>query len=183
MKAWFLQIMVLVLSAASVHGAQQVDLPECKPGENKTAIPRWEVVADPVLDEVGNVELFTYSVKYPPPASHGQMAHLRVQLGDLDEAACSQLGSDLLQVKTKGQEPAPLIVQWRYEDNGPLTGETQMRFKEVPDFKGDGCWLDGVFQFVTLGDQSEESQRYMLNLVPLSELQKTGLFCRPIQEG
>ncbi|SDR37674.1 hypothetical protein [Pseudovibrio sp. Tun.PSC04-5.I4] len=183
MKACFLQVMLLVLSIVSVHAAQQVDLPECKPGENKTSIPRWEVVADPVRDEAGNPVEFTYSVKYPPPASHGFMAHLRVQLGDLDEAACSQLGANLLEVKTQGQEPVPLIVQWRYEDNGPLTGETHMRFKEVPEFNGEGCWLDGVFQFVTLGDQSVESRRYILNLVPLSELQKTELFCRPIQEG
>ncbi|KZL15035.1 MULTISPECIES: hypothetical protein [unclassified Pseudovibrio] len=184
MRSWVCVIVFSVFGVGSVEAAQQVDLPLCKAGDGKTPVPRWEVTAMPVDVPAGEeARPFAYTVTAPPPAYHGLMGHLRVKLGNLDEQYCSALREELTQIKNSTGQPTPLVIEWLVDDNGPQDDVRSLDFYELPEFVEDGCWLDGVYQFVALGHSGVEADQYMLNLVPLEAIQKSGSFCRPVQEG
>ncbi len=181
--------LVIVLSAfwsGSAFSAQQVDLPLCVVGDGKTPVPRWEVVGAPVeATEGGEAKPFTYAVAYPPPAYQGLMAHLRIQLGDLDEASCSALRDDLVQARGNSDQGASIVIQWLFDDGGAQDDIRSLDFQELPEFSMGGCWLDGVYQFSAQGgvDADTEAEEYTLTPVPMEALQQADEFCRPIQEG
>lgn len=181
--------LVLVLSvvwSGSALSAQQVELPLCVAGDGKTPVPRWEVVGTPVEAPEGeDAKSFTYAVAYPPPAYHSLMAHLRIQLGDLDEASCTALSDDLVKTRESSGQDVPLVVQWLFDDGGARDDVHSLDFDELPEFTVGGCWLDGVYQFVAQGDvdADAEAEEYTLTLVPMEAVQESGEFCRPIQEG
>jgi len=183
MRLWACLVIFTAVSFSSVQAAQ-IDLPVCKAGDGKTPVPRWEVTAMPVDTPEGEpAEPFTYTVTYPPPAYHGLMGHLRVKLGTLDEQYCSALREELIEIKRSTGQPIPIVIEWLFDDSGPKDDVRSLDFYELPEFTQEGCWLDGVYQFVALGHSEAQPEEYMLNLVPLEAIQKSGSFCRPIQEG
>ncbi|GHB32750.1 hypothetical protein GCM10007094_22100 [Pseudovibrio japonicus] len=179
--------MVMVLSAfwsGSAFSAQQVDLSLCVAGDGKTPVPRWEVVGASVEAPEGEeAKPFSFSVAYPPPAYHSLMAHLRVQLGDLDEASCTALRDDLVRARESSGQDVPLVVQWLFDDGGAQDDVRSLDFNELPEFTMGGCWLDGVYQFVAQDDVDADAEAYTLTLVPMEAVQEADEFCRPIQEG
>jgi len=176
---------VLVLGVGCAQAAQQVDLPLCKSGDGKMPVPRWEVNASPVAGEKqGQGPATKYSVPYPPPVAHGVLSHLRVKLGDLDMASCAVLIDHLKQIGRETGQSGPLVVQWQAEDTGAPDDVRSLDFYELPRFENDGCWLEGVYQFVALGHSNDaKPEEFLVNQVPIEALQKEGSFCRPVQEG
>ncbi len=184
MKSSLWMVVFSVFGVCSVQAAQQVDLPLCKAGDGKAPVPRWEVTAMPVGtpgDE--RSKPFTYSVTAPPPAYHGLMGHLRVKLGHLDEQYCSGLREKLIEMKRSTDHPMAIVIEWLIDDNGPKNEVRSLDFYELPEFAQDGCWLDGVYQFIAPGHSGVKAEQFMLNLVPMEAVQQSGSFCRPVQEG
>ncbi|KZL21284.1 hypothetical protein PsAD2_00575 [Pseudovibrio axinellae] len=176
-------LVFLAAGLTGAHSAEQIDLPTCIAGDGKTPVPRWEVAATLSEAGEGTDKPFAYSVSYPPPAYHGFMGHLRVQLAELDELSCRAKSDQLKEATYQSGEPVPIVVSWLFDDNGPLKDMRAIEIYELPEFKQDGCWLDGVYQFVALEHDDTKPTEYTLNLVPVADVQKAGSFCRPIQEG